>query len=299
MSGDVGDSYPVRIRSRSLITILSSPLTWWAVVLWACGPRIAFSQTPSPLQEWQYAAGTTLEKLYEPSAEWRVMLGVAAELEPLYEGARPYRVLAGPVINIKYRDIAFASVGEGIGMNVFRGDHYRAGFALSYDLGRRVSDYSTHLQGLGAISVAPVIKLFAGYAISKAFPLTLRADVRRVVGGANGTLADLEAFLPLPGSSEKLVLFAGPSITFADHRYLQKVFGVTETQSLASGYPVFDTHAGTNSVGVGLSATRFITNHWLVNADAAINRLRGSASESPITQERTQRVLALSVLYKW
>ena len=34
------------------------------------------------------------------------------------------------------------------------------------------------------------------------------ADVRQILGGADGMAADLDAYLPLPGSSQKLILFA-------------------------------------------------------------------------------------------
>jgi len=74
---------------------------------------------------------------------------------------------------------------------------------------------------------------------------------------------------------------------------------VTPSQALASGYPVYDAHAGTNAVGIGFSATRFITDHWLINMDAAVNHLLGSARESPITQRTVQRALALSFAYTW
>jgi outer membrane scaffolding protein for murein synthesis (MipA/OmpV family) len=258
------------------------------------------SQTPSPLQEWQYSSGIVLEKMFKPNLpEWRVVLGAAAEARPLYDGAELYRVQGGPVINIRYRDIAFVSVGEGIGVNVLRGENYRAGILLGYDLGRRVSDDYGHLHGLGDIGRAPVIELFASYAISKEFPLVFRGDVRQMIGGADGLVADLGAYMPLPGSSKKLIMFAGPSITYADHRYLQKEFGVTPTQALASGYPIYNVHAGTNAVGLGFSATRFITDHWLVNMDTAVNHLLGSARESPITQKTVQRALAISFAYTW
>ena len=81
----------------------------------AMGPRTAFSQTPAPLQEWQYSAGIVLVQMFEPTLpDWRVEIGLAAEPRPAYEGARNYRTLAGPVVDVRYRDIYFASVGEGI-----------------------------------------------------------------------------------------------------------------------------------------------------------------------------------------
>jgi outer membrane scaffolding protein for murein synthesis (MipA/OmpV family) len=280
--------------------IVSRRLACLTFTLWACVPSAALSQTPSPLQEWQYSGGIVLERLFEPNLpEWRVVLGAAAEAKPLYDGAALSRVQGGPVINIRYRDIAFISIGEGVGVNVLRGENYRAGILVGYDLGRRVSDDYGHLHGLGDIGRAPAVEAFATYAISKEFPLVLRGDVRQIVGGADGLVADVGAYIPLPGSSKKLIMFAGPSITYANHRYLQREFGVTPAQALASGYPVYDAHAGTNAVGFGFSATRFITDHWLINMDAAVNRLLGSARESPITQKTVQRALALSCAYTW
>jgi outer membrane scaffolding protein for murein synthesis (MipA/OmpV family) len=74
---------------------------------------------------------------------------------------------------------------------------------------------------------------------------------------------------------------------------------VTTSQSIASGYPVYDVHAGSDAVGFGFSSTGFITPHWLINFDTAINRLLGSAANSPITQRKTQHVYTISVAYNW
>ena len=52
-------------------------------------------------------------------------------------------------------------------------------------------------------------------------------------------------------------------------------------------------------VGVGFSATRFITPHWLLNVDAALSKFRGSPDVSPITERSTQRVIAMSIDYQW
>lgn len=270
------------------------------VLVSACLPAPASAQTPSPLQEWQYSSGVALEKLFEPNVpDWRVVLGVAVEHKPIYDGSSLTRTLGGPLINIRYKDLWFASVGEGIGVNLLSGEHYRAGVALCYDLGRYVHDDVSHLSGLGDIKIAPATKAFISYAISKRFPLVLRADVRQIIGGADGMVGDVGVYMPLPGSSKRLVMFAGPSFTFADHRYLQKEFGVTTAQSIASGYPVYDAHTGSDAIGMGFSSTGFITPHWLINFDTAINHLLGSAARSPITQRDTQHVFILSAAYAW
>jgi len=227
------------------------------------------------------------------------VVGVAAEAQPVYAGARAYRLQGGPVINIQYRDIAFVSTGEGIGYNFLRGDHYRFGAAITYDLGRREKDDLTNLRGMGDISAAPAAKVFGSVVLSRKFPLILRVAARQIIGGANGAVGDAGVYMPLPGSSRKFVMFAGPSVTLATHRYLQSEFGVTPAQSRASGHRIFDPHTRTEAVGVGFSATRFLTDHWLLNLDAALSKLKGSPEVSPVTERSTQRVLVMSVNYTW
>jgi outer membrane scaffolding protein for murein synthesis (MipA/OmpV family) len=271
-----------------------------AILLCIIWPRSSCAQTPSPLEEWQYSGGLILARLFAPDLpEWRRVLGVAAETQPVYGGAGAYRLQAGPVVNIQFSDIAFLSTGDGLGVNFLRGDHYRIGAAIAYDRGRLERDDYNNLRGMGDIRAAPVAKVFASYVLSRKFPLILRLDARQVLGGANGTVGDAGIYMPLPGSSKKFVMFAGPSITLATHRYLQSEYGVTPEQSLASGHPVFDPHTGMVSVGVGFSATRFITDHWLLNVDAALTKLKGSPDVSPITEASTQREVALSVAYQW
>jgi outer membrane scaffolding protein for murein synthesis (MipA/OmpV family) len=278
------------VFTRFGLLIVVSLLASWA----------ARAQTPAPLQEWQYSAGIALEKMFEPTIpKWSGELGLSSETRPLYEGSKTYRTLIGPVINVQYFDIAFASVGEGLGVNLLRGENYRAGVALGYDLGRRAEDDLSHLKGLGNISPAPVLKLFGSYVFSKDFPLVLRADARQFLGGADGAVADFSAYLPLPGSSQTLVMFAGPSVTLADRLHLQTLYGINGSQAAASGYRNLQSHGGFESAGFGFSITRIISTRWLLNAEAAGNRLIGSARESPVTQTAGQYVLALSTAYHW
>jgi outer membrane scaffolding protein for murein synthesis (MipA/OmpV family) len=130
--------------------------------------------------------------------------------------------------------------------------------------------------------------------------MVLRVDVRQFIGGAQGLVGDAGAYIPLPGSSKKFVMFAGPSISMATHHYLQTLYGVSPQQSAMSGHPVYEIpHAGTSAAGVGFSATKFFTDHWLLNVDMAINQIRGSPAHSPLVERRTQRVVAISMDYNW
>jgi outer membrane scaffolding protein for murein synthesis (MipA/OmpV family) len=282
-------------RARSL------PLYLLALLLCGGFSHVAMAQTPSPLQEWQYSGGIILARLFQPDLpQYRTIAGLAAELQPAYDGSRAYRVEGGPDVNFYYRDIAFISTGDGIGVNILRSDHFQAGVSMTYDLGRRVSQDYANLHGMGDISAAPVGKVFASWVISRKLPLILRVDARQFIGGAEGAVGDIAVYTPLPGSSHTFVMFAGPSVTLATHHYMQVLYGVTPQQSAASGHPVYDIdHDGTSAAGVGFSATKFLGKHWLLNLDGAFNEIRGRPAHSPIVEKTDQHVVVLSINYHW
>lgn len=260
-----------------------------------CLPTMAQAQTPSTLPEWTYSAGQLLRTSMMPSIPtWSVFTGLSGAYSPRYDGADQHRYQGGPTIEIRYKDIAFASTGEGIGVNIFRGKNYRVGTALAFDLGRRAID-SNRTNGLGNVNTAPELKAFGEYLV---FPAVFRADVRRAIGGHKGWIADLSAYMPVYGT-EKFYVFVGPSVTFADDRYMKAYFGVTPEQSTNSGYPIYTAHAGLKSVNAGGSATWMITDHWLINGIAGGQRLLGDAADSPLTLDRLQFGATLTVGYNF
>ncbi|MGA7538704.1 MAG: MipA/OmpV family protein [Steroidobacteraceae bacterium] len=252
------------------------------------------------MQEWQYSGGIALENLFAPTIpQWDVIAGIAASTRPAYSGASQYEAAAGPVLNIRYRNRAFLSTGEGLGVNVLVGKQYRVSLAMGLDLGRAMSSHYATLHGLGDIPRAPFFKLAGTYVISKRLPILLRGDIRKIAGGTAGLVGDLEIYSPLPGSSRKLVMFAGPSVTIADREHLQTVYGISPRQALESGDPAFPAHGGLQAAGVGFSATCFLTPHWLANTDLAVSELLGSAGRSPLVERRIQATFDLSVAYRW
>ena len=133
----------------------------------------AHAQTPSPMVEWQYSSGVQLQRLFEPTIPvWQAEVGLASQFAPVADGLRRYQVQPGPVIDIRYKDEAFVSTGEGIGVNLLSFSHFRVGAAVSYDLGRPMHNDGEALNGLGNINPAPEAKIFASYALAKGFPLT-------------------------------------------------------------------------------------------------------------------------------
>jgi outer membrane scaffolding protein for murein synthesis (MipA/OmpV family) len=256
----------------------------------------ALAQTQSPMAEWQYSGGVALESRYiNNPPTWQAQFGLGAEELPLYPGSARYRFQPAPTFDIRYRDIAFASLGEGIGVNLSIGHAHRIGAAITYDLGRREHLDEQRLHGLGNINPSPELKLFAEYVI---FPLVLRADVRRSFGGYNGWVGDLSAYAPVIGN-ERFFLMIGPSVTFADGHHQQSYYGITAAQSARSGYAPYSAIGGLSHVSFGANATWFIAHHWLLEGIGAAQRSLGSSDDSPLIEARGQFLAGLFLLYRY
>jgi outer membrane scaffolding protein for murein synthesis (MipA/OmpV family) len=267
-------------------------------ILAICAP--ARAQTPSPLAEWQYSSGIQLQRLFEPTVPtWQTELGLGAQFNPIYDGAGRYETEPGPVIDIRYKDIAFASTGEGIGANLFSFRHVRFGAAISYDLGRSPHVDGESLSGLGTIHPAPEIKIFADYTLAKWLPIDIRVDARKQLGATNGYIGDVGAYMPLPGSSAKFAWFAGPTVTVADNRYMNGYFGISNHQAAQTRYPRYKASGGFKSAGLGISAVYFVNPHVIISLNGAFDRLLGSAADSPINQTKYQAATTLAALYKF
>jgi outer membrane scaffolding protein for murein synthesis (MipA/OmpV family) len=246
------------------------------------GAGAARAQSMAPLPDWQYSAGIVLRPLGGPVPDWEVSIGAGGGVLPAYEGSDSLRFAPALLLDVRYRDIFFVSSGEGVGVNLLHGNFYRAGVALAYDPGRE-HNAATRLRGTGNIDPAPEPKIFAQYAI---VPVVFTFDLRYRPTSQQGFVGDVGVYMPVVGT-KKVQVFMGPSVTFADGRYMNAYFGITPNHAAPhSQFPTFHAHAGLKNANFGVTALYHFTDHWFVDVDAGIERLLGSAADSPLIQTK-------------
>lgn len=253
-------------------------------------PSFAYAGTKATMASWQYSAGEVMAKTSGPVAKWRFTGGLTGVMMPAYEGSDKMEIAPGAFFDLRYRDIAFLSSGEGIGINLLRGDTYRAGVAMNYDPGRD-DDSDSHIDNMGDIAFAPEANAFAQIYV---MPLALTLDVKRTIGGMDGWSGNLGAYMPL-SFGRKFLLFAGPSLSVADQNYMNRGFGVTESQSADSGLTEYDAKAGIKNVNFGITAIFFLTERWFISAEIAYERLLFDAADSSLTQNKNQLAGDISI----
>jgi len=252
---------------------------------------IASAQTAT-FTDWQDSPGIVLRPLGGPVPDWDITVGGGVAALPAYEGSNSTRLMVAPDLDIRYSDVAYLSVGEGLGVNLLRGTMYRAGIGLTDDPGRE-HNAASRLSGTGNVDPTPVAKAFVQYAF---LPVVLSIDIEQALTSYQGTIADFGAYLPIVGT-EKIQVFVGPEITVADSRYMQAYFGITANQAAHSRFSVYRAGAGVKDGKFGLSAFYHFDDHWFVDATLGIERLLGSAASSPLIQTRWGMSAASTVNY--
>jgi outer membrane scaffolding protein for murein synthesis (MipA/OmpV family) len=228
-----------------------------------------------------------------PIPDWQVTLGGGIAVLPAYEGSRSMRPSPAPDLDVRYKDLAYLSVGEGLGVNLLRGTNYRAGIGLAYDMGRKHSA-ATRLAGTRNIDPAPLFKAFAQYAL---MPFVLAVDVKQALTSYQGLTADIGAYMPVVGT-EKVQIFVGPEVTLADSRTMQAYFGVnpqnTDSQSHFHNYSA---RAGLKDAKLGVSGIYHFNDDWCVDGTFGIERLLGSVPASPIVETAWNWSIASTLNY--
>jgi outer membrane protein len=237
----------------------------------------------------------------EQKPTWRVSLGAGLDYVPKFPGSDSHKLLPLPFIAASYGRFFFgafpgAASIAGIGVNLYQDRHWRFGAALSAGLPERRESDDPRLQGLGDVRRTASAGVALAYTQSwYAFGASVLSDI---LNRGQGTLVGLNA-LGRYRASDRLTLFGGPGLTWADGRYTQTFFGVNAQQSAASGLPEFGTHPGFNSARLGLGAGYRLGERWSALAFASLSTLLGDAVSSPITESRSQYFLGVAIFYRF
>lgn len=233
--------------------------------------------------------------LPEAAPRWALVLGAVGAVVPAYEGSDSYGFTAFPVIDLRYSDLFYASVRDGIGVNIVREDWLKLGPVIRFRPGRD-QDANRALYGLGDVNSTVEGGLLATVGPG---PVRLRLEAAQSLNGDGHkgfqSRADLTYATRL-GSS--ILLAGGPSVTFADRAYTRTYFGISQEQATRSGYSTYDAKAGFKDVGFGLTASYILGGGFALTGVAEVKRLIGDAGDSPIVRDETQGFIGLGINWR-
>mgnify|MGYP002776466746 CR=1 FL=1 len=233
---------------------------------------------------------------------WHFNAGVGLMSQPTYPGSSETRTGALPTFGARkgrwqLGAVPGAGVPLGVGYTLMQDGPWRMGVGVGTDLGRsRNGSESSKFSNLGAIEQTALGSLSGSYTQGA---LAASANIITDIGGhQQGTRALLDlSFRTRP--MERLVLSAGPGMTWTDGRYAQTYYGVSAAQSASSGYATYKARAGLNAWRLGASADYQLTHEWSLSAKLGVTQLQGDAANSPSIDKKTQTSYGLFANYRF
>ena len=227
-------------------------------------------------------------------------IGFGVVSTPRYEGSPNRRTLAGPDLSLSYntRDWGSFEAGQnGLIWQAFNRGPFTAGLALGIDPGRKTKDTATadptpgdkRLAGMGEIRSSAEAGVLLGYG-----PLSVLARKSLGKRGHEGAQVDVKAEWPF-SVNDKLGLQVGANLSWADKNYTQAYFGVTPSQSSASGFKSYTPKAGLHKFDVSLGAEYALTEVWKLQTSVTLTQLLGDAADSPLVSKKNAASFAVGV----
>jgi MipA family protein len=234
------------------------------------------------------------------SGDWYLTLGAKGFVAPRYEGAKDYMLRAAPVISLGRagRSVRFSSLNDNASFGFIDTGVFRAGLTGKLITGRDSGD-SDDLKGLHDVDWGVEVGGFAEF-----YPtdnIRGRVEVRRGIGAHDGVVADfaIDAFKDI---TPTVRVSAGPRATVASKDYFEEFYGVSASESVASGLARYSPGGGLKSLGVGGQITWQTTDKITTSAYAEYNRLMGPAADSSLVRERgsaNQATLGVQATYRF
>ncbi|MFZ6750677.1 MipA/OmpV family protein [Undibacterium sp. Ren11W] len=230
-------------------------------------------------------------------------VGLELSLEPEYMGSHQYRLSRSLVFEYQNPNGWFASSKRGLGYTVLD-DTYEWSAALNYRSGRTESSNSgsintgsASLLGMGDILLSATADLSLNIPVTEQLSVGLQAELP-VTNRDNGNLYKLGVNLSLLDLS-KDQLDLELLVSYADAAYAQTNYGVTLGQHLRSAYPRYQGQAGLESLTASVEWNHVYNDKWALLSSLEIKQLLGNPAGSPLSKNKTNVSLAVSLNYSF
>lgn len=226
----------------------------------------------------------------EDGSGWSGLVGAGAIHQPTYPGSPNLRTTPVPLFSVAYVDPrlgTFSLDERGLSWTFLDAHNFRAGLLAGVDTGRRsrrepgdwLNAGDNRLRGMGDLKSTVEAGALLGYG-----PVNLIARKAVDDNGHQGFIADLEIGHSVE-LSDQLELSVGIGARWADQKYQQAYFGVTQAQAAASRFNAFTPKEGFvhGSVHVGLDY-RF-SSAWHALLGVTFQQLIEETRTSPLAEK--------------
>lgn len=217
----------------------------------------------------------------QDSDDYRVRVGLGAQLQPEYIGADGTEVAPLFDIDIARGDnpFRFEAPDDNFGIRLISGEKFAAGPVAKIEGSRKNKDVGAPV---GKVPTTFEAGAFAEFLPSDSF--RLRGELRKGIGGHEGIVGSFGGDYILR-DGDRYVFSVGPRVLVSNGRYQRAYFGVDAEAALATGLPVYRPNGGVHGVGLASGLSYQFSPRFGLFGFGRYERLVGDAAKSPIVRE--------------
>ena len=221
----------------------------------------------------------------QDNSDWRVRVGLGAQVRPEYYGGDKTEVAPLWDIDIARggEQFSFEAPDDHIAIPIISKDGFSAGPTANIESNRSDKDVGAPL---GKVKTTIEAGVFAEYLVKGSF--RVRGDVRKGIGGHEGMVGSIGADY-ISRDGDNYVFSIGPRLLFSNARYQRAFFGVTPGAALASGLPAYRPDSGLHAVAATSGISYQFSRDFGLFGFARYERLVGDAAKSPIVRQLGSR----------
>ncbi|MSP53789.1 MAG: MipA/OmpV family protein [Gammaproteobacteria bacterium] len=231
---------------------------------------------------------------------WAGMIGLETPVVYVYKPNFPRASGLGTnnqldlLFNINYKNRYFVNSSQGqqaVGVNFINTSLWTVGTSLVSTHGNRRS--AAH-SGLQDADNAVLSSVFANYTIALYdFNIAAYTTIGRF-GGAGYYQASALRAVPV---TKDLVLNAVISLQYDDGRYAQSLYGVSASESSASGLSIYSPNGGFDNVTYGVTGMYTFNKHWMFTSSVTGTSDLGQVAKSPVVNHKQKFAVSIGAIY--
>lgn len=229
----------------------------------------------------------------EGGSKWAGYGSLGLGLLPEYEGSNSYGLMPYVEGRLNYDNYYARFEGGALRINLIDDEQFHAGPLIGFRRGRGNVNSPLHLfHHLDDTETAGAFIEWEHVAKDprSGETITIAAD-DSVYGEKTGgwtIVARATARRPLEFVNPGFIVSLTGDLSWVSRPYMRMYFGVSPSDSTASGLPIYAPGNGFNRVGAALSVDQFLSRHFSVGLRGYYGRLMGDAADSPVTADRSQ-----------
>jgi MipA family protein len=197
-----------------------------------------------------------------------------------------------PTLNVNYETAqGFASMQNGVGVWLVRDELFKVGLSVNYMMGRQ-EKADPRYAGMGNVAGSAMSYAWAEWQPIKD-AITVYGNAGNSWHSASGTLAQWGATLGFPLVNQ-VNGFVDVSRYWANQRYVQQYYGVSQSQSQTSHYGAFRAHtSGTVYANAQMGVAIELDHDMDLIASVGRSTASSLLMESPLLNRKSQTLSAL------